>query len=306
MNFIVTGGAGFIGNHLVKLLVDKGHRVGVIDNLCSGNLKNLLPIINKIEFYKTDILDYEKLKEIVRGVDGVFHQAGLTDVQESFAKKELYYKVNVLGTENILNLAKEFGFKVVFASSASVYGNASKIPISEDAQKNPLNPYGQTKLECEKLCEKYAKLGVRITVLRYFNVFGQGQNKAYAGVILKFLENLANKKPPVIHGNGSQTRDFVFVEDVAKANLVGMLSDNVGTFNVGSGTAVSIKDLAVMMIRMSGLDIKPTYDDALEGDVMQSQADITLIKKLNWKPQTSLEEWLRHVFDSGVSMIETK
>lgn len=302
MNFIVTGGAGFIGSHLVKLLVAKGHKVGVIDNLHSGKLENLSPITDKIEFYKTDILDYEKLKEIMKGADGVFHQAGLTDVQESFKKKEQYYKVNVIGTDNILKLAKEFGFKVIFASSASVYGNTSKIPISEDSQKNPLNPYGQTKLECENLCDKYTKLGVRIVVLRYFNVFGQCQNKSYAGVISKFLENLTNKKPPIIHGDGNQIRDFVSVDDVARANLLAMLSDCQGTFNVGSGMAISIKDLADMMIRISGLDVKPINDGALEGDVRLSQADITMIKKLGWRPQTSLQDWLNYVFKNKITI----
>jgi len=294
MNFIVTGGAGFIGSHIVEHLVEKNHTVTVIDNFHTGKLENLAKFRNKIEILDMDILDYEKLKSTIKNIDGVFHEAALTLVQESFTKQKEYHDVNVVGTENILKLAKEFGFKVVYASSSSVYGNTKKIPIKEDFERKPLNPYGNTKLEDEYLAEKYSKLGVHVIGLRYFNVYGPRQNVAYAGVITKFLENIANHKSPVINGDGLQVRDFVYVEDVAKANLMAMESKvNFAFINIGTGTALSINDLADIIIKASSLDIKPVHGPSLEGDVKTSQADVSLAKKLlNWQAETKLEDWL--------------
>ncbi|MGI0058121.1 MAG: NAD-dependent epimerase/dehydratase family protein, partial [Nitrosarchaeum sp.] len=202
MNFIVTGGAGFISSHIVEYLVKNNHSVTVIDNFHVGNLEDLVGVQDKIKVLKMDILDYDELRNAVKNADGLFHEAALTLVQESFTKQKEYHDVNVVGTENIFKLAKEFGFKVVYASSSSVYGNTKKIPIREDFERKPLNPYGDTKLEDEYLAEKYSKLGVKIIGLRYFNVYGPRQNIAYAGVITKFLENIANRKAPVINGDG--------------------------------------------------------------------------------------------------------
>ena len=241
-----------------------------------------------------DILNYEKLKNAVKNIDGVFHQAALTLVQESFTKQKEYHEVNVVGTENILKLAKEFGFKVVYASSSSIYGDTKKIPIKEDFERKPLNPYGVTKLEDEYLAEKYSKLGVHIIGLRYFNVYGLGQNVAYAGVITKFLENIANRKAPIINGDGLQVRDFVYVGDVAKANLMAMESEvNFAFVNIGTGTSLSINDLADIVIKASELAIKPVHGPSLAGDARASQADVSLAKKLfNWQAETKLKDWL--------------
>jgi UDP-glucose 4-epimerase len=294
MNFIVTGGAGFIGSHIVEHLIEQNHSVMVIDNFHTAKLENLSRFRNKIEILDMDILDYEKLRSIVKNTDGVFHEAALTLVQESFTKQKEYHDVNVTGTENIFKLAKEFGFKVVYASSSSVYGNTKKVPIKEDAERKPLNPYGNTKLEDEYLAEKYSKLRVPIIGLRYFNVYGPRQNVAYAGVITKFLENIANSKSPIINGDGLQVRDFVYVGDVAKANLMAMESKvNFAFVNIGTGTAISINDLADIIIKASCLAIKPVHGPPLEGDVRASQADVSLAKKLlNWKAETKLEDWL--------------
>ena len=297
MHFIVTGGAGFVGSHLVKYLVKQHYSVTVIDNLCNGKKENLSSILEKIEYVNLNILDFEKLRNYLKNVDGVFHQAALTNVQESFARKKEYSAVNVKGTENILKIAKEFGLKVVFASSASVYGNTKKIPIKEDSERKPINPYGETKLQAEYLCEKYAKLGLSILGLRYFNVYGEGQNDAYAGVITRFLENIKHGKAPTIFGDGFQVRDFVFVYDVAEANLLAMTNKAHHAFiNIGSGIAISIKELADMMIKISGLKIDPAYDVAIKGDIRTSQADIELARKLlKWKPRTKLKDWLKEV-----------
>ncbi len=297
MNFLVTGGAGFIGSRLVKMLLDENHEVTVIDNLHSGKLENLANFQNKIDFHNLDVRDSEKIKSIASKSNGIFHFAALTDVLESFTKQDEYSAVNVQGTQNILDIAKQFDLKVVFASSAAVYGNAKKIPIKENIERNPLNPYGQTKLNGEYLCEKYFKMGTKVIVLRFFNVYGKGQNPAYAGVISKFLENVSNGKPPIIYGDGTQARDFVFVDDVAEANLLAMKSNSSGKFiNVGTGIKTSIRELAEMIIKISKQNIKPIYVDAKEGDIRNSQADITLsYELLKWSPKTKIEDWLKTI-----------
>ncbi len=242
MKYLVTGGFGFIGSHITEYLINRGDSVIVIDNLNTGKTKNLESVIDKIKFFKGDILDSELLEKITKDVDGVFHQAALASVQESFAKPEEYHNVNVNGTENILKLAKQFGFKVVYASSSSVYGNPKNIPIKESDERNPINPYAETKLKDEELAVSYSKLGVNVIGLRYFNVFGNRQSKEYAGVIKLFLERIRDKLPPKINGDGEQFRDFIHVSDVVKANIMAMESDvNHAFFNVGTNSSISIQ-----------------------------------------------------------------
>ena len=298
MKLIVTGGAGFIGSHLTKYLIKKGHNVSVIDSLRRGSFENLKEMEDKIDFQKIDILDYNAMKSVVKNTDGIFHQAALGSVPQSFKEPEEYRRVNAIGTENILKLAKEFGFKVVYASSSSVYGNQNKFPIKEDAAKKPLNPYGQSKLEAEQFAEKYSKLGVKVIGLRYFNVFGIGQNPNYAGVIPKFIEQLIHHKPPIIYGNGNQLRNFTFVDDVVEANVLAFESKTEHAFiNIATGVMTSVRQLAEIMINLSGLSIKPIYEKPREGDIEKSQADISLAKSLiNWEPKTTLEEGLKKIF----------
>ena len=298
MKFVITGGAGFIGSHIAKHLVDKNHNVTVVDNLSRGRLANLSKIKEQIEFKKIDILDFDSLKEVISNSDGVFHQAALTSVPESFTQKEKYHNVNVKGTENIFKLAKEFGKKVVYASSSSIYGNTTTIPIQENFEKNPINPYGITKLDDEKLAEKYHNLGVSIIGLRYFNVYGIGQTNDYAGVITKFIDQINLNKSPIIFGDGTHTRDFISVEDVAKANLLSMESNTDFSFlNIGTGISTSIKTLAEVMIELSGKTLEISYDDLPLGDVKESLADVSLAKKLiNWNYETSLKNGLKKFF----------
>ena len=297
MNLVVTGGAGFVGNHLVKYLVKKGHNVTVIDNLHKGKKENLEDVFNKIEFCEIDIRDYDVLRNCLKDADGVFHEAALTSVPESFLMQQEYYNVNVHGTENILKLAKEIGFKLVYASSSSVYGDTTKIPIKENFERKPINPYGQTKLEAEFLAEKYSKIGVKVIGLRYFNIFGIGQTGSYAGVITKFMRNLDERKSLIINGDGTQVRDFVYVEDVAQANLVAMESKiDGGFFNIGTGIATSIKELAQTMIELSNSSDSLTFSEPLKGDIKKSQADTDLTEKmLGWKFKTCLKSGLQKI-----------
>ena len=300
MKILVTGGAGFIGSHIVEYLVGRGDDVTILDNLHSGKMQNLSKINNDVNFVNGNIKDYKLLERLAKDSDGVFHQAALVSVPQSFKMQAEYFDVNTKGTENVLKLAKEYGFKVVYASSSSVYGNQKQTSIKESDNRNPTNPYAETKLKAELLAEKYSEMGVRVIGLRYFNVYGRRQSKEYAGVIKLFLERIQQNNAPKINGDGLQTRDFVYVEDVVKANILAMDSNvKHQFFNVGMGYSISILDLANMIIDASGLSLRPIHDSQLPGDIRDSQADLELINKLlKWKPVTKLEDWLTEVISS--------
>jgi UDP-glucose 4-epimerase len=304
MNYIVTGGAGFIGSHIAKHLVSTGHSVIIFDDLSNGKKDNLDSIIDKIDFVNGDIRNFELLKSTLKNTDGVFHEAALASVQESFSKQQEYHDVNVKGTENVLKLGKEFGFKIVYASSSSIYGNPSKIPIEEDDPKNPINPYAQTKLDDENLAIKYAQMGVRVIGLRYFNVFGERQSPTYAGVIKKFVKKIRNNEPPIINGDGQQTRDFVYVGDVVQANILAMKSNvDHGFFNIGTGSTITVLELANLIIDSFGLSLKPVHGPELPGDVKITKADISRAKKLlDWEPKTRIEEWLKSTITARTNL----
>jgi len=279
MKFVVTGGAGFIGSHLAKFLIKNNHEVLIIDNLVRGTLDNISEIKDDIEFHKIDISNYDEINEVIDSVDGVFHEAVLASIPRSFKEPERYHEVNAIGSENILKLGKKHDAKVVFASTSSIYGDQTHFPIKEDAEKHPLNPYGQSKLKAEKISSKYVAEGLRAIGLRYFNVFGIDQNPDYAGVIPKFIERLSNHEPPIIEGDGTQIRNFTYVEDVVRANWLAFSSNVDHAFiNIAAESTTSINELASIMIKMSGLDLKPIYDKPRRGDIKKSQADITLAK----------------------------
>ncbi|HXU95355.1 MAG TPA: NAD-dependent epimerase/dehydratase family protein [Candidatus Nitrosotalea sp.] len=298
MNYVITGGAGFIGSHLAKALLEKGHSVKIIDNLSTGTKSNLDGILEKISFHGIDVLDYKSLEKVLQGSQGIFHLAALTSVPESYLKQKEYHDVNVLGTENIFQIAKKFHIKTVFASSSSVYGNTKNIPTPESEKRDPINPYGITKLEAEDLALQYSK-HCDIVGLRYYNVYGQDMI-AGTGVITQFYQNIQRQKPPVIDGDGGQLRDFVHIDDVVRATISAMEKDTGSTFiNIGTGTATSILQLANMFIKYSGLDTKPVSVNEKEGNVRASQADVSLAKRLlDWKPQTKLEDWIESLYKS--------
>ena len=295
MKILVTGGAGFIGSHIVEYLVQRGDSVTVVDNLNTGKIENLKSVFKKINFAQIDIRDFKVLKNLMENIDGIFHQAAMASIQDSFRIPEKFHDVNVNGTENIFKIAKEFGIKVVYASSSSVYGDTSILPTTESDEKRPINPYAKTKLEKDKLAEQYAKNGLKVIGLRYFNVFGPRQSKEYAGVIKLFLERIQQGLSPLVNGDGLQIRDFVYVDDVVNANVLAMESDiDFEFFNIGTGTTISILDLANIIIKFSGLKIKPIHRPALPGDVRATQADITKVKTmLKWRPTTSIQDWLK-------------
>ena len=298
MKFVVTGGAGFIGSHLAKFLVKNNHEVLIIDNLIRGTLNNIDEIKDDVEFYKVDISNYNEIDAVVDSVDGIFHEAALASVPQSFKEPERYQEVNAIGSENIFKLGEKHNAKIVFASTSSVYGDQTKFPVNENAQTNPLNPYGQSKLEAEKFASKYAAKGLRVIGLGYFNVFGIGQNPEYAGVIPKFIERISQNKPPIIEGDGNNIRSFTFVDDVVQANILAFQSNvNHEFINIASEDMTSINELAEKMIKMSGLNLKPIYDEPRKGDIKKSNADISKAKELlKWNTKITLEEGLKKIF----------
>jgi UDP-glucose 4-epimerase len=308
VKFGITGGAGFVGSNIAKLLIKEGHDVVIVDNLHTGKKENIAEILDQVNFFNADIRDYKKIEKILNSVDGIFHEAALTIVQESFSKPKEYHDVNVVGTENILKIGKEFNLKVVFASSSSVYGNVKSIPITEKFPCHPINPYGQTKLDDEFLAKKYSEDGLKVIGLRYFNIYGRGQTGTYAGVITKFMNQLENHKSPIIFGDGKQLRDFIFVEDIAEANLAAMKSSiKNGFFNIGTGITTTIAELATLMTKLYDLELKPEYLPALKGDVKSSQADIQLSSNLlNWKFETNLEDGLSQMLKNNRKIFDKK
>lgn len=302
MRYVVTGGAGFIGSYIVKLLVNEGHSVEVIDNLHKGTKKNIEEILKEINFHQIDIRNKQDIQDVIKNCDGIFHEAALTSSPESFKIPQEYFDVNVQGTKTVFEIAKKENIKVVYASSSSIYGNVDEIPIKEDFQKNPLNPYGKTKLEAEIIAKKNCDEGSEVIGLRYFNVYGKGQTGSYAGVITKFLENMNLNKSLTINGDGNQIRDFIHVDDVASANVNAMKSKiKTGFFNVGTGIATSINNLAKIMMSISKYEKEPIHVPSLDGDVKLSQANTNLIlSSLSWSAKIDLGKGLEKLIKSGI------
>ena len=303
MKYVITGGAGFIGNNIAKLLIKKGHDVDIIDNLHTGRKENLKEIIDKINFYQIDIQNKNDLEKIIKNCDGIFHEAALTAVPESFEKPKEYHDVNVIGTKNIFEIAQKENIRAVYASSSSIYGDVKNTPIKENADRKPINPYGQTKLDNEFLAEKLSKNNVSIIGLRYFNVYGIGQTGSYAGVITKFLENIKNQKSFIVNGNGNQIRDFIHVKDIAQANITAMESKTKnGFFNIGTGIPTSINDLAKLMVELSNHKHEIIHGPQLEGDIEISQADMNFTNKsFNWSHKINLKEGLKDLIKNYLS-----
>ncbi|RLE48627.1 MAG: hypothetical protein DRJ31_06840 [Candidatus Methanomethylicota archaeon] len=300
---LVTGGAGFIGSHLVKRLVKSGFDVRVLDNFHSGRKENLTEVIDRIELIKGDIRNYKTVEKSVKGVDAIFHLAALIDVQESLRKPKTYHEVNSTGTLNLLKAAtKQKITKFIYTSTCAVYGNPIRLPIDENHPLNPLSPYAASKLSAENYCKAFSKsYGLKTTILRLFNVYGPNQNTSkYSGVILEFIKRIRRDKPPIIFGDGNQTRDFIYVEDVADFLIKALEIDANGVFNIGTGKQTSINQLASTLLKITGKShLKPIYEKPRPGDIKHSVADISkAVKTFHIKPKTSLEEGLKIMINS--------
>ena len=303
MKVVVTGGAGFVGKYLVSRLLEQGIETIIFDDFSDSSKEDIAPQLNLgAKLAEEDICNYSAIESSLEGVDSVVHLAAKIDVQESIKKPEFYNKINVQGTKNLLDACVKKGVKnVIAASSAAIYGAPKELPILEDSSLEPLSPYGQTKVEMENLLENYAKNhDLSCVSLRFFNVYGKGQTDAYAGVITKFLQNIKNEKPLVIFGDGTNTRDFVAVEDVVDAiyNTLQCIQGKKGNrYNIATGKFTTINDLANLMLEISGKKLKIIHDPPRKGDILHSQTNIELAQKeLNFDPKITLREGLKKLF----------
>ncbi|WP_380676948.1 NAD-dependent epimerase/dehydratase family protein [Salinigranum sp. GCM10025319] len=295
---LVTGGAGFIGSHLVDALVDRDVRVRVLDDFSSGTRDNLLDADadTGVDVIEGDVRDADDLDTAMAGVDVVFHEAAVVDVTESVDDPLGTHEINATGGLNVLDAARRADARVVIASSAAVYGHPERVPIAESDPTRPTSPYGLQKLALDRYATLYHELyGLETVALRYFNVYGpRSAGGPYAGVIDVFRDQAGEGRPITVDGDGTQTRDFVHVDDVVRANLLAATTDAVGeAYNVGRGEATSIRDLAERVREAVGSDSEIVHTDPRPGDVDHSTADLTKAReRLGYEPTVSLEEGL--------------
>ena len=304
MKFLVTGGAGFIGSHIVDAFVKNGDKVTVIDDFSSGTRENLQGVVNKIELVEGDIRDKALVNKAMHGVDYVLHQAALRSVPKSLGNPELYNDVNINGTLNILTAAKDAKVKrVVFASSSSIYGETDRLPEREDFYPLLISPYALTKLAGEYYCRIFSEIySLETASLRYFNVFGPRQSleNQYAVVIPKFISCMLKDESPPVHGDGKQTRDFTYVENVVQANLNAATAPGIKceVFNIACGKAYSVLDIVKYVNKILKKDIEPKFTPSRPGDVKYTLADIKKAKDLiKFSPKIDFEQGLRRTID---------
>lgn len=301
MRVLITGGAGFIGHNTAIYLKKNGYEVIAFDNFKRARDSALERLaMHGVPIVKGDILGARALKEALDSVDVVVHAAAYISVEESMKKPTLYFRNNVAGTANVAHVCLHGGVKLlVYISSASVYGNPTTLPVNEDHPTNPISPYGLTKLMGEQITKFYGGQGLKYIILRLFNVYGPGQSGAYAGVINRFIMRLSEGKPPIIYGDGMQTRDFIHVYDVAEAiklSIEGGVKNEV--FNIAAGRPTTIRELAENIIRLAGSDLKPLFKRTRVGDIRYSYADISKAERLlGFKPKISLEQGLRDLLN---------
>jgi nucleoside-diphosphate-sugar epimerase len=296
-NYLVTGGAGFIGSHTSEALVARGHNVRVVDNLATGYERNLR---KGVEFVKGDLAEPALAANVVKGIDYVIHQAAIPSVPRSVNKPAESHRANVDATLNLLIASRDAGVKrLVFAGSSSVYGDTVVLPKTETMPTNPLSPYALQKLMGEMYGQMFTRLyGFETVTTRYFNVFGPRQDPSspYSGVISLFIKALHEKTTPAIYGDGEQTRDFTFVTNVVDGVIRAAETPGVGgeVFNIATNKRISLNDLLATLNRIFGTNIQPIYKDARAGDVRDSQADISKAERLlGYKPIVGLEQGLR-------------
>jgi len=298
---LVTGGAGFIGSNLTESLLRKKHFVRVLDDFSTGKRENLIfgkghPLL---EILEGDIRDLRTCKKAIRGVEYIFHQAALPSVQRSVEDPGTSNAINVGGTLNILLAAKEEGVKrVIYASSSSIYGDTPTLPKREEMPPHPLSPYALQKYIGEQYCRLFYQLyGLDSVSLRYFNIFGpkQDPNSVYSAVIPRFIDALLHDRPPIIFGDGEQSRDFTFIENVVQANLLAMSAEHLHgeAMNIACGKRISLNQLLKILKKILGLKLTPIYQEPRKGDVRHSLADIRKSKKfINYMPKVGTEEGL--------------
>lgn len=303
-NFLITGGAGFIGSHIAEKLVKRGCNVRVFDDFSSGRRENLQKIIENIELIEDTILNIESLRKAMKGIDFVIHEGAVRSVSRSVAEPIVSNKVNVEGILNVLKTAKEGKVKrFVFASSSSVYGESKEFPQKEDDTLVPISPYAVSKLAGEYYSKVFTRtFGLETVILRYFNVFGprQDPDSLYAAVIPKFILLILNGKRPQIYGDGTQSRDFSYIENVVEATISACLSEGISgeTFNIACGETHSLLELVEELNYILGVKVKPVFLPRRLGDVVRTKADISKADAMiNYKPKVKFREGLEKTIE---------
>jgi len=296
MKFLITGGAGFIGSHLCDKYVMEKDIVLCLDNFLNGNLMNIRHLLNHRNFklISGDIRNFDLLEKLVRDVDVIFHLAAQIHVDRSIVEPRLTYDINVLGTQNILEVARTYDVnKVIYASTSEVYGSAQYAPMDECHPLNAPHPYGASKIAADRMCKAYIQTyGMDVCIMRPFNIYGPRQKDyGYGGAISLFTKRVLNNIPPIVYGNGEQTRDYTYVEDIVNAydiilNNKARLTDPV---NFGTGKEIKILDLANTIIRITGKNVEPVFVEPRPGEVQRLIADTTKANDLGWKPKYSIE-----------------
>lgn len=299
MKYIVTGGAGFIGSHIVEELHKQHHEVIILDDFFSGKRENIAPFLagKNVTLVQGSVTDLPLLKETFTGADGIFHEGAIASVPRSIANPLATNEANITGTLNVLVAARDCGVrKVLFASSSSVYGNTPTLPKHEAMPPNPLSPYAISKLTGEQYLNVFSDIyGLQTVALRYFNVFGPRQDpkSQYAAVIPNFITAILRKESPHIHGDGKQTRDFSYVKDVVQANIRAMKSDAQGVFNVAYCKRINLLELADLIMEMTGITVPLVFDPPRAGDVRDSLADISRAKEaFGYNPEYTVRSGL--------------
>lgn len=302
--YLVTGGAGFIGSHLVTRFVQDGHRVRVLDNLSSGNEKNLAHVQGKFEFVRGDLRNPDDCRMACRGISIIFHEAAVPSVPKSVDDPQTSHDVNVTGTFNLLMAARDAGCKrVVYAASSSAYGETEVSPKREDITPQPLSPYAVGKLVGEHYCSVFTKCyGLETISLRYFNVFGPRQDprSQYAAAIPAFITQIIKGESPTVYGDGEQTRDFTHIDNVVHANLLAARAAQTAgdSVNIGYGSRVSVNGVIARINELLGKNVRPEYVAPRAGDVRHSLADISRARAvLGYEPVMSFDDGLRRCIE---------
>lgn len=302
---LITGGAGFIGSHLVRALLERGDNVRILDNFSTGNRVNLAGLEGDIEIVEGELRSYERVHNAVRGQEVVFHQGALPSVPRSVQDPLTTGAVNVEGTLNVLLAARDEGVRrFVFASSSSVYGSQESLPLMETARPDPISPYGVAKLAAERYCVSFSRVyPIETIALRYFNVFGPRQDprSEYAAVVPRFITEIMAGRPAQIYGNGEQRRDFTYIANVVDANLrAAEAADSNGlVLNIATGRSVSVNELADTIGSVLGKEADHEYRPARPGEIAESWADVNAARSaLDWEPTVDLREGLRLTAES--------
>jgi len=304
MKILITGGAGFVGSHLCNRYVQNGDTVVCLDNFLNGSLMNVRHLLRHRNFklINGDIRDYDLLEKVMRDVDVVFHLAAQIHVDRSIIEPRLTYEVNVVGTQNVLEVARIYDVdKIIHASTSEVYGSAQYAPMDEDHPLSALHPYGASKIAADRMCYAYIETyGMNVCIMRPFNLYGPGQkDSGYGGALSIFTKRLMRGLPPVIYGSGLQTRDYTYVDDIVDAYdlILNYPKPIREPINFGTGVDVSILDLAYKIIKLCGKDLKPVHVEERPGEVQRLVAATSKANKLGWEPKHSIDEGLKKFID---------